>query len=131
MRVGPKTIENCQVVVLEKKAVTDFKARLMEAKSACSIINGVDVDPLDFQGQKAIEAGFLAKEENHPYPQPMYDLDSEKWLDLDGTKSFYLRLVYGNKNPVTEVNFHYISSKLPHKIVIPESYCIEPIPVMR
>jgi hypothetical protein len=32
---------------------------------------------------------------------------------------------------VTEVNFHYISSKLPHKIVIPESYCIEPIPVMR
>jgi hypothetical protein len=63
----PKTIETCSIVVLEKKSVTDFKARLMEAKAACTVVEGVEVDPLDFQGQKAIEAGFLAKEENEPY----------------------------------------------------------------
>ena len=103
----------------------------MEAKAACTNVNGVEVDPLDYAGQKAIENDFLAKEETQPYAQPMYDFEQEKWLDLDGTRSFFLRLIFGSKNPVTEVNFHYISSKLPHKIVIPESYCIEPIPVMR
>jgi hypothetical protein len=46
----PKTIETCSIVVLEKKSVTDFKARLMEAKAACTIVEGVEVDPLDFQG---------------------------------------------------------------------------------
>jgi hypothetical protein len=58
-------------------------------------------------------------------------MDAERWLDLDGTQSFWLRLIYGDKNPVTEVNFHYISSKYPSKIVIPEAYCIEPIAVIR
>jgi hypothetical protein len=29
------------------------------------------------------------------------------------------------------VNFHYISSKTPTRIAIPESYLIEPVPVIR
>lgn len=50
---------------------------------------------------------------------------------MDGTQSFYLRLIYGDTNPITEVNFHYISSKTPTRIAIPETYLIEPIPVLR
>ena len=51
---------------------------------------------------------------------PNYDPDHEKWIDLDGTGHFYLRLIYGKVNPITEFNFFYISSKMEHKIQIPE-----------
>ena len=52
---------------------------------------------------------------------PWYDPDQEKWVDLDGTQHFFLRLIYGKNNPITEFNFFYISSKMEHKIQIPEN----------
>ena len=44
-----------------------------------------------------------------PYDVPNYDLDKEKWIDLDGTKNFYLHLTYGSNNPITDINFYYIA----------------------
>ena len=44
-----------------------------------------------------------------PYKVPSYDPSKEKWIDLDGTKNFYLRLVFGSKNPITDINFYYIA----------------------
>jgi len=36
----------------------------------------------------------------------------EKWLDLDGTQTFYLRIVFGNElQPITEINFFNITTK--------------------
>jgi len=40
-------------------------------------------------------------------------------------------LIYGKNDPVTEFNFFYISSKLEHKIQIPEAMEIQPVPIKR
>lgn len=45
-----------------------------------------------------------------PYEVPNYDSLTEKWVDLSGKKSIYLRLMYGSENPITEVNFFNIKS---------------------
>ena len=37
----------------------------------------------------------LADVDCQPYPLPAYSEETEKWVDLDGTKSIYLRMVYG------------------------------------
>jgi hypothetical protein len=111
--------------------VTEFKASLLEARAACKNLNGVDVDPLDYASLKLMEESILNEPNNLPHSQPHFDFDQEKWIDLDGTSSFFLRLIYGDNNPITEVNFHYISSKTATRIGIPESYLIEPIPVIR
>ena len=52
-----------------------------------------------------------------PYDIPRYDPDKEKWIDLDGTKNFYLHLTYGSNNPITDINFYYIAQKHEHKLV--------------
>ena len=54
----------------------------------------------------------LKQPELKSYPVPDHQRDQEKWIDLDGTGNFYLRLIYGETpNPITEVNFFYIQSK--------------------
>ena len=52
-----------------------------------------------------------------PYEVPAHNPDKEKWIDLDGTQNFYLRLFYGNSNPITDLNFYYIAQKHEHKLV--------------
>ena len=52
-----------------------------------------------------------------PYPLPNYDPDRENWIDLDGTKNFYLHLTFGSNNPITDINFYYIAQKHEHKLV--------------
>ena len=55
---------------------------------------------------------------NEPYPVPNYNPNKEKWIDLDGTKNFYLKLTYGTTNPITDINFYYIASRNnEHRIV--------------
>jgi hypothetical protein len=73
----------------------------------------------------------IAELEHTPYEVPFYDPEHEKWIDLDGSQNFYLRLIYGKSNPITEFNFFYISSKLEHKIQIPENMEIQPVPIKR
>ena len=51
----------------------------------------------------------LDKSFHEPYPIPSYDPMKEKWIDLDGTRNFFLRLIFGSKNPVTDINFYYIA----------------------
>ena len=51
----------------------------------------------------------MQQEELKPFKVPDYDFDKEKWIDLDGTGNFFLKLTYGtSKPPITEVNFFYI-----------------------
>ena len=77
--------------------------------------------PLADEQEAFAKVSSLSEEEKTPYEMPNYDPDHEKWIDLDGTGHFYLRLIYGKVNPITEFNFFYISSKMEHKIQIPES----------
>jgi len=32
----------------------------------------------------------------------------EKWIDLDGTNKIYLRIIYGQHRPITDINFYRI-----------------------
>lgn len=61
-----------------------------------------------------------------PYPVPSYNPQKEKWLDLDGTMSFYLKIIFGeSQRPITEVNFFHISTSSNSKFVsIIKSYNI-------
>jgi hypothetical protein len=46
-----------------------------------------------------------------PYAVPLHDKSKEKWIDLDGTQSVFLRLSFERspgKKPVSEVNFFNI-----------------------
>jgi hypothetical protein len=38
-----------------------------------------------------------------------YDPLKEKWLDLDGSGSIYLHIIYGDTRPITDVNFYRIN----------------------
>ena len=62
--------------------------------------------------QEQLEAQML-----QPYALPNYDPDRENWIDLDGTKNFFLHLTYGSNNPITDINFYYIAQKHEHKLV--------------
>lgn len=66
-----------------------------------------------------------------PYPVPNHDPRKESWIDLDGTKNFYLRLVYGDKNPITDINFFYITQKTENKLAIPAKDKLTLVPVRR
>ena len=44
-----------------------------------------------------------------PYELPRYDPEREAWIDLDGTKNFFLHLTYGHNNPITDINFYSIA----------------------
>lgn len=47
--------------------------------------------------------------ENRAYPVPSHDCQNEKWIDLDGTQTIYLKLTFGEQ-PITEVNFFNITA---------------------
>ena len=37
-----------------------------------------------------------------------YNPLKEKWIDLDGSKTIYLRVIYGDSRPITDINFYRI-----------------------
>jgi hypothetical protein len=60
----------------------------------------------------------MTTDEAKPYAVPDHDSDSEKWIDLDGTKSIYLRVIYtgvnesnANEIALTDINFFNVTSK--------------------
>jgi hypothetical protein len=56
--------------------------------------------------------------ESQPYPLPSYNPSKEKWVDLDGSKQFYLRMIFGaEKEPIIEVNFFNITTSSESKFV--------------
>ena len=73
----------------------------------------------------------LDKSFNEPYPVPNYDPNKEKWIDLDGTRNFFLRLFFGNNNPITDLNFYYIAQKHEHKLAVPVKDNLSLVPVKR
>jgi hypothetical protein len=38
----------------------------------------------------------------------IYNSQVEKWVDLDGSKMVYLRVIYGNHRPITDINFYRV-----------------------
>ena len=79
-------------------------------------MNGVDVSQQVLEElllkQNQLEAQMLK-----PYDLPRHDLDREQYIDLDGTKNFYLHLTFGYSNPITDINFYYIAQKHESKLV--------------
>lgn len=37
-----------------------------------------------------------------------YNPQAEKWIDLDGSGAIYLRVIYGQSRPITDINFYRI-----------------------
>lgn len=37
-----------------------------------------------------------------------YNRQTEKWIDLDGTNQIFLRILYGESRPITDINFYRI-----------------------
>jgi len=66
-----------------------------------------------------------------PYEVPRHDPDKEKWVDLDGTRNFFLHLTYGTNNPITDINFYYIAQKHEHKLAVPAKENMQLVPVRR
>jgi hypothetical protein len=62
---------------------------------------------------------------------PTYNPDKEKWIDLDGSSNFFLRLIYGSNNPITDLNFYYIAQKHEHKLAVPVKDNLHLVPVKR
>lgn len=62
---------------------------------------------------------------------PAHDPDRERWIDLDGTKNFFLHLTFGSSNPITDINFYYIAQKHEHKLAVPARENMELVPVRR
>lgn len=48
-----------------------------------------------------------------------YNKQAEKWIDLDGTNTVFLRVIYGNHRPITDLNFYRIKYYKgdPHRMV--------------
>lgn len=48
-----------------------------------------------------------------------YNSQVEKWIDLDGSNSIFLRIIYGHHRPITDINFYRIkyTSGQPNKMV--------------
>ena len=61
--------------------------------------------------------------DNLPYPMPNYDSQAEKWIDLDGTQTVFLKITYGEQ-PITEVNFFNITSASDTAFVRASSNCL-------
>jgi hypothetical protein len=64
------------------------------------------------------EEELAARPDMQPYALPNFNPNEEKWIDLDGTKSIYLKVVFGNKHaPITEINFFNITTSEDAKFV--------------
>lgn len=44
------------------------------------------------------------------YTNLSYNSQFEKWLDLDGTNTIFLRIIYGHHRPITDINFYRIKN---------------------
>jgi len=42
------------------------------------------------------------------YTKISYNSQVEKWIDLDGSNTIFLRIIYGNQFPITDINFYRI-----------------------
>ena len=42
------------------------------------------------------------------YTKISYNSQIEKWIDLDGSNMIFLRIIYGNQRPITDINFYRI-----------------------
>jgi len=54
-----------------------------------------------------------------PYTKLSYNSQIEKWIELDGSNTIFLRIIYGHHRPITDVNFYrvkYIKDQ-PNKMV--------------
>lgn len=93
-------------------------------------MNGVDVSQQVLEElllkQNQLEAQMLK-----PYELPRHDLDREQYIDLDGTKNFYLHLTFGYSNPITDINFYYIAQKHESKLAVPAKENMQLVPVRR
>lgn len=51
-----------------------------------------------------------------------YNNKTEKWIDLDGTNTIFLRVVYGGHRPITDMNFYRIKYYKgdPNRMVSPQ-----------
>lgn len=71
--------------------------------------------------------------ENHDHTNNpiQFNKNKENWLDLLGNKRVYLRMVFGTKKPITEMNFYNIMrlKATVDKMIIPMNMEIEPVPV--
>jgi len=66
-----------------------------------------------------------------PYELPRHDPDREQYIDLDGTKNFFLHLTFGTNNPITDINFYYIAQKHESKLAVPAKENMQLVPVRR
>ena len=107
---------------MEKREMTEVRRKLWEARADTVLQKpGSQArEKLDTQIENLLfrEEELSKRPENQPYPVPQYNSLQEKWIDLDGTKSIYLKLTFGSTNqPITEVNFFNISTKDETKVV--------------
>ena len=86
------------------------------SRSKKQSVNGVAITPHEYE-ELLLKQEQLERNDISPYEIPNYNPDKEKWIDLDGTKNFFLRLFYGSNNPITDLNFYYIAQKHEHKLV--------------
>ena len=42
------------------------------------------------------------------YIKLSYNSQVEKWIELDGSNTIFLRVVYGNHRPITDINFYRV-----------------------
>ena len=53
------------------------------------------------------------------YIKLSYNSQVEKWIELDGSNTIFLRVVYGNHRPITDINFYRVKHQKdqPNKMV--------------
>lgn len=116
---------------MEKNEVSEMKKSLLLSRQKHQRINGVDVRSHEYE-ELLLKQQMLDNSQYEPYKLPNYDPNKEKWIDLDGTKNFYLRLIYGTKNPITDINFYYIAQKNnENRIAVPAKEKMELVKVSR
>ena len=42
------------------------------------------------------------------YIKLSYNSQVEKWIELDGSNTIFLRVIYGNHRPITDINFYRV-----------------------
>lgn len=88
-------MDRCEIVILEKRIVTDTRKRLWEARSDlnAALINfnikpdlaQIETCKREIQKLQIEEAEVIQNPNNKPHSIPEYNPESEKWVDLDGS----------------------------------------------
>lgn len=103
--------------------MTRFKREIWDLRADLHINKDISAEERKFMQEKLSELlvqeqQFLKTPDAQPYPVPKFDSTREKWIDLDGSKTIYLRLIFGSeKAPITEVNFFNITTSMDHRFV--------------